>query len=405
MPNPLMYSNALRFEARSSARSVPHAPLSVNPVDSSRPIRIAFIGARGVIGTYSGIETYYEEVGSRLAAKGHRVTAYCRKHFTPDVPEHRGILVRRLPSLTTKHGETLTHSVLSTLDALFRGFDIVQFHAIGSAPLSLLPRLFGTKTVVSVRGLDWQRAKWGFVARKALQFGELASAHCPTATAVVSETLRDHYEAQHGRTPTVIQNAVLRADPRPADRLFDFGLEPGKFILFAGRISPEKQVDRLIEAAKPLLGEIKLAIAGGSSYSDDYIEKVKELADDNVVFLGQVDHDTVYELYSQCLTFVLPSVMEGLSIALLEAVSFGTCIVTTDIPENREVVGNAGLYFDVTSTSELRSRLAELIDSPELVETLRAAARERAARQLDWDQVADRTEAFYQKLLGREVTA
>ncbi|MEM6702218.1 MAG: glycosyltransferase family 4 protein [Acidobacteriota bacterium] len=374
-------------------------------MDSTRPISVAFIGARGVIGTYSGIETYYEEVGSRLAAKGHRVTAYCRKHFTPDVREHRGIAVRRLPSLTTKHGETISHSILSTLDALFRGYDIVQFHAIGSAPLALLPRLFGTKTVVSVRGLDWQRAKWGFVARKALQFGELASARCPTATAVVSETLRDHYRKRHGRTPTVIQNAVLRAEPRPADKLFDYGLEPGKFILFAGRISPEKQVDRLIEAAKPLLGDVKLAIAGGSSYSDDYIAKVRELADDNVVFLGQVDHETVYELYCNCLTFVLPSVMEGLSIALLEAVSFGTCIVTTDIPENREVVGDAGLYFDVGSTEELRERLSQLIENPSLAESLRSAARERAALQLDWDDVAELTEAFYRKLLGREVTA
>ena len=370
-----------------------------------RPIRVAFIGARGVMGTYSGIETYYEEVGSRLAAKGHEVTAYCRKHFTPDVPEYLGIKVRRIPSLDTKHGETISHSVLSTIDALFRRYDIVQFHAIGSAPLAMFPRLLGTKTVVSVRGLDWQRGKWGGFARRVLQFGEWASAKCPSATVVVSETLRDHYQATHGKAPHVIQNAVLRVEQKTAKRIHDLGLEPRKFLLFAGRISPEKQVDRLIEAAKPLLGDIKLAIAGGSSYSADYIEKVKKLADENVVFLGQVDHETVHELYSHCHTFILPSVMEGLSIALLEAVSFGACIVTTDIPENREVVGDAGLYFDVQDTEGLRSQLARLIEEPGLAPRYREAAGLRAQSQLDWDGVADRTEELYRSILKLEGSA
>ncbi len=366
------------------------------------PIRVAFIGARGVMGTYSGIETYYEEVGSRLAAMGHEVTAYCRNHFTPDVSEYQGIRVRRLPSLRTKHGETISHSILCTLDALFRGYDIIQYHAIGSAPLALLPRVFGATTVVSVRGLDWQRAKWGGLARRVLQFGEWASARCPSATVVVSETLRDHYAQQHGRTPTVIQNAVLRVPPKPAQRVHELGLEPGKFILFAGRISPEKEVHTLIEAARPLLGDVKLAIAGGSSYSTDYIEQVHAMADDSVVFLGQVDHETVHELYSQCHTFVLPSVMEGLSIALLEAVSFGACIVATDIPENREVVGDAGLYFETGDTEALRSQLRTLLESPQLADACRIAARERASEKLlDWDGVAERTEHLYRRLLGR----
>ena len=393
------------LHALSSASSnrwrLPHAPLRPSAAADLMPsLRVAFIGARGVIGTYSGIETYYEEVGSRLAARGHRVTAYCRSHFTPPVETHRGIRVRRLPALRTKHGETLSHSLICTIDAIFHRYDIVQFHAIGSAPLALLPRLLGTKTVVSVRGLDWQRGKWGRVARRALQFGEWASARCPSQTVVVSETLQRHYRERHGRSPAVIQNAVLRVERRPPKRLHELGLEPGKFILFAGRISPEKQVAELIEAAKPLLGEVKLAIAGGSSYSSEYLDHVRSLADENVVFLGQLDHDTVHELYSQCHTFVLPSVMEGLSIALLEAVSFGTCIVATDIPENREVVGDAGLYFPTGDVGELRERLAQLISSPETAASLRAAATKRAAAQLDWDDVTDRTEQLYLRLTG-----
>lgn len=367
----------------------------------SRKLRIAFLGARGVVGTYSGIETYYEEVGSRLAARGHEVTAYCRTYFTPAQGEYRGIRLRRLPCVRGKHIETLSHSLLGTLDVLPRRFDIVQYHAIGSAPLALVPRLLGTKTVVSVRGLDWQRAKWGGFARRSLQFGEWASARCPSATCVVSGVLQDHYEQTHGRRPYMIPNAVVPAERRGIERLAEHGLGADDFLLFAGRISPEKGVHTLLEALRPLapLGK-KLVIAGGTSYSDDYVQAVKRQAWDDVIFLGRVDRDYMQELYSNCWAFILPSVMEGLSIALLEALSYGLCIVTTDIPENREVVGDTGLVFPVGDAEGLRSQLARVLEDPELVRERRAAAAARAASWPDWDGVAERTEDLYLRVLG-----
>ncbi|MEM7349858.1 MAG: glycosyltransferase family 4 protein [Acidobacteriota bacterium] len=367
----------------------------------ARPLKIAFLGARGVVGTYSGIETYYEEVGSRLVARGHQVTAYCRSYFTPDVPSHRGILVRRLPSWRGKHLETLTHSILGTFDCLGRDFDVVQYHAIGSAPLAWIPRLFGKTTVVSVRGLDWQRAKWGWFARNALRFGEWASARCPTATAVVSKTLQEHYAANHGRRPHLIPNAVVLGEHRPVDRLAEFGLEKDSFLLFVGRISPEKGVHTLLDALRPLPRGKKLVLAGGTSYSDDYIEQVKAAAWDEVIFLGRVDRGMMEELYSACYAFILPSVMEGLSIALLEALSYGTCIVTTDIPENREVTGDAGLAFPPGDVEALRAVLARILDDSKVVEEFRRKALEHARSQPDWDEVARRTEALYSSLLGR----
>ncbi|MEM7583282.1 MAG: glycosyltransferase family 4 protein [Acidobacteriota bacterium] len=361
-------------------------------------LKIAFLGARGVIGTYSGIETYYEEVGSRLAERGHEVTAYCRSYFTPDVASHRGIRVRRLPSLRSKHLETLSHSLLGTFDCLLRDFDIVQYHAIGSAPLSFVPRLVGHKTVVSVRGLDWQRAKWGWFARNSLRFGEWASARCPTATAVVSKTLQQHYQREHGRTPTMIPNAVVLGEPRPINVLAEHGLEQDGFLLFAGRISPEKGVHTLLEALRPLARHKKLVVAGGTSYSDDYIRRIEAAAWDEVVFLGRVGREVMEELYSACYAFILPSVMEGLSIALLESLSYGNCIVTTDIPENLEVVGSAGLVFPPDDVAALRAALAKILDDPAVVEDYRRRALERARSQPDWDEVARLTEAFYLRL-------
>jgi glycosyltransferase involved in cell wall biosynthesis len=367
---------------------------------NERSFRIAFIGARGVGGRYSGIETYYEEVGSRLAARGHEVTAYCRSYFTPDVPTYRGIQVRRLPCIQSKHLETITHSLLSTLDSFRRPFDVIQFHAIGSAPLSLLPRLVGRTTVLSVRGLDWQRAKWGAFARRVLKLGEWASAHCPSATVVVSRTLQEHYARVHGREPYCIPNAVLTANRRPPDKIKSYGLEPESYILYSGRLSPEKGVDVLLQAMRPLAGRIKLVLAGGSSYSDAYIESLHRAAWDDVMFLGSVDRETMQELFSNCYAFVLPSVMEGLSIALLEAISFGACIVTTNIPENVEVVESAALTFTPGDVAALQAHLQRLLDDPQLARSYRQRAAAHAAAQPDWDEVTRRTERLYYEILG-----
>lgn len=366
------------------------------------PLTVALIGGRGVAGTYSGIETYYEEVGSRLAQRGHSVTAYCRTHFTPDVPSYRGIQVRRLPSLRSKHFETASHSFLTTLDALLRDYDIIQYHAIGSAPLSLLPRLLGRTTILSVRGLDWQRAKWGRAARTFLKFGEWASVHCPTATVVVSRTLQQHYASAHGREPYFIPNAVVPCASRPVDRIAKLGLAKDGFILFAGRLSPEKGVHTLLEAMRPFGDRMKLVLAGGSSYSDGYIETLRAAAWDHVQFVGSVDRETMGELYSNCYAYVLPSVMEGLSVGLLEALSYGACIISTNIPENVEVIGEAGLSFPPGDVGALRACLQQILDNPDLVRDYRHRAAAHAKAQPDWDEVTLRTEALYYELLGKK---
>jgi len=373
---------------------------------SRRKLSVAFVGGRGVVGTYSGIETYYEEVGERLARRGHQVTAYCRSYFTPDVAEHRGIRVRRLPCLRTKHLETLSHSLLATLECLGRGYDVVQYHAVGSAPLAMVPRLFGQTTVVSVRGLDWQRGKWGTVARGALKLGEWASVHFPTATVVVSQTLQRHYADAHGRATICIPNAVVPAPPRPADRIRRFGLERDGFLLFAGRLSPEKGVHTLLEALRPLPRRRRLVVAGGSSYSPGYVAALRRDAWDDVIFTGNVDHATMEELLSNCYAYILPSTMEGLSVGLLEALSFGNCIVASDIPANREVIGDAGLTFPPGDAEALRGQLAALLDDPALVVRYRQMAAAHARSQPDWDEVARRTEALYLDILeGRRPPA
>ena len=161
-------------------------------------LRIAFIGGRGVISKYSGIETYYEEVGKRLAEMGHDVTVYCRTYFSPAQPAHNGMRLVRLPTIRSKHLETLVHTFLSTIHALFGDSDIVHYQCLGPALFSFLPRWFGKKTVVTVQGLDWQRRKWGRIASAILRLGEWASIKLPDLTMVVSRTLQQYYRSRYG---------------------------------------------------------------------------------------------------------------------------------------------------------------------------------------------------------------
>ncbi|HEU5182782.1 MAG TPA: glycosyltransferase family 4 protein, partial [Candidatus Polarisedimenticolia bacterium] len=336
-----------------------------------RPLRIAFIGGRGVGSAYSGIERYYEEIGSRLAARGHEVTAYCRSHFSPPGDDYRGVRVRRIPTIRSKHLETLVHTLVSTADVCFRDVDVVQFHALGSSPFAWIPRLAGKRTVVSVRGLDWQRAKWGALARTYLRLCEWTSLNCPNATVVVSRTLQRHYRDRFRREVRYVPNGVNRIEARPDSEIARWGLRPRQYFLYAGRLSPEKRLDVLLQAHRAAGTGLPLVIAGGSSYSEEYMAQLRAGAGPDVVFTGFLTGNALEELFSNALAFVLPSTMEGLSVALLEAMAYGLPVVTSDIPENRELVDECGGY------------VATLGDAPALAAVLsRLAGDPEAARRL-----------------------
>jgi glycosyltransferase involved in cell wall biosynthesis len=363
-------------------------------------MRIAFIGARGVVGKYSGIETYYEEVGSRLVQLGHDVTVYCRSYFTPPVASYRGMRVRRFPTVRSKHLETIVHSALCTVDALFRRYDVVQFHALGSSPLAVLPRLTGKRTVVSVRGLDGEREKWSAFAKSYLRACEWASAHCPSITSVVSRELLDYYVRRYQTKATYIPNGVtLKPAIRPLE-ITQFGLGRRNYILYVGRLTPEKGCHQLIEAFRGVDTEFKLVFVGGSTYASSYVEALKRYESERILFLGFQTGEILEELFSNAYLYVLPSTIEGLSISLLEAMAYANCVVTSDIPENLELVKGRGFTFKTNNTSDLRQTLAYLVHHPELVEASGTASRKLIEAEYTWDMIAKRTEGLFKDLLS-----
>lgn len=308
-------------------------------------LRVAFVGGRGVISKYSGIEAYYEEVGERLVGLGHEVTVYCRTYFTPPLAWYHGLRLVRLPTIRSKHLETAVHTLLSTAHVLTRRYDVVHYHALGPALFSFLPRLLGKKTLVTVQGLDWKRKKWGPLAAAVLRLGERASIDLPSGTMVVSRTLQRHYRAVHGVETFYVPNGGAVRERHPAQKILEWGLEPANYILFLGRFSPEKGCHLLVEAYEQLDTNVKLVMAGASSYCDDYSRELRTHASDRIRMLDSVSGEPLHELLTNAMIFVLPSDMEGLSLALLDAMGAGLCVLTSNVPENREAVDGVGFTF------------------------------------------------------------
>jgi glycosyltransferase involved in cell wall biosynthesis len=353
-----------------------------------------------VISKYSGIETYYEEVGKRLAQLGHEVTVYCRSYFTPVFAQHNGMRLVRLPTIRSKHLETAIHTLLSTAHALTGKYDVVHYHALGPALFSFLPRLLGRKTVVTVQGLDWQRKKWGRVASAVLRLGERASVSLPNGTMVVSQVLQRRYREIHGIEAIYVPNGgVLRERSEPR-KILEWGLDPGKYILFMGRLSPEKGCHLLVEAVEQIETDVKLVMAGASSYCDDYIRELRSHASDRIRILDWVSGETLHELLTNAMVFVLPSDLEGLSLALLDAMGAGLCVLTSDVPENREVVDGAGFTFQRGSVADLADRLRFLIASPAVRDAAGKTAKQRIKEQYQWQKVAEDIEKAYFKVMG-----
>jgi glycosyltransferase involved in cell wall biosynthesis len=375
-------------------------PVALPPdASQSKPLKIAFIGGRGVVSKYSGIETYYEEAGKQLAAMGHEITIYCRSYFTPRQKQYASMHLVRLLTIRSKHLETAVHTFLSTCHALFGPCDIVHFHALGPALFSFLPRLTGKKTVVTVQGLDWQRQKWGAFAASVLRLGEKASASFPNATMVVSRTLQERYRAHHGVETVYVPNAATPRTKIDARILSRWSLEPGKYILFLGRFSPEKNCHLLIQAYEQIQTDVKLVLAGGSSHTGAYTADLRRYASDKILLLDWVSGPDLDALLTQAMLFVLPSSLEGLSLALLDAMGAGICVLASDIAENREVVDGAGFTFRAGDLNDLSKMLRLLIDNPGLRHAAAGIAQQRIRESYQWPQVARQIEQVYRQVM------
>jgi glycosyltransferase involved in cell wall biosynthesis len=366
-------------------------------------MKIALIGSRGIPAAYSGFETFYEQLSVRLAERGHAVTVYNRSHFVKRRErEYRGVRLVRLPSIPTKHLDTITHTFCSTLHALTQRYDIAYYCIVGNSPLVWLPRLVGARTLLNVDGEDWAREKWGWFARRYQLISERIATRTANIIVADAKGIRDRYRRAYGiDTVFVPYGANIQRDEASA-ALERWGLQPRRYLLYVGRLVPENAVDLLISAYRDVRTDMPLVIVGDAPFMDEYKAMLRKAADDRVVFTGYAFGSDYAQLSSHAYLYVQPSAIEGTRPALLDQMGFGNCVVVRGSRVNREVVDGFGCVFEQDSPREsLAETLERLISEPATVEAYRATVRQRISSYYDWEWVTDFYEDMFRRMLQK----
>ena len=373
---------------------------------SSKKMAIAMFGQKR-LSREGGIEIVVKELCTRMAKNGYTVTCYNRSgHHVSGAKydkktEYEGINQKCVPTIEKKGLAAVSSSFFAALYSAFGKYNVVHIHAEGPAFFSWLPKLLGKRVIVTVHGLDWQREKWksGF-GSKFIKQGEKNAVKYADEIIVLSKGVHDYFRNQYGRETRFIPNGVNRPELRKAELITDkFGLTKDSYILFLGRLVPEKGIRYLIEAFKNVKTEKKLVIAGGSSDTDSFMKELKELAKDDkrIIFTGFVQGQMLEELYSNAYIYTLPSDLEGMPLSLLEAMSYGNCCLVSDIQECTEVVEDKALIFKKSNVQDLQNKLQEACDRAEKIMELKQQAADYICKKYNWDDVVEETLKLYKR--------
>lgn len=369
-------------------------------------LRIAMLGHKAIPSRQGGVEIVVEELATRMAEQGHKVTVYNRsghhvsgKEFDGDKKkEYKNVRIKYVPTIHKRGLAAMTSSLFGAVACAFGRYDVVHFHAEGPCAMLWLPKLFGKRCIATIHGLDHQRAKWGRFASAYIMMGEKCAVKFADEIIVLSENVQKYFKDTYGRETVFIPNGVSRPVVREANIIKKkFDLEKDSYILFLGRLVPEKGIRYLIEAFKQVRTDKKLVIAGGSSDTDAFATELKELAkeDERILFTGFVQGAELDELYSNAYVYSLPSDLEGMPLSLLEAMSYGNCCLVSDIEECTSVVSDKALIFRKSDVNDLKEKLQYACDHMEAVQKMKEKAANYICKRYDWDNVTDRTLRLY----------
>lgn len=364
-------------------------------------LRIAMLGHKRIPSREGGVEIVVEELATRMAARGHQVTCYNRRgHHTGGkaldakrLSMYKGVHLKWVPTIDRRGFAAMSSSFFAAFKAAFGRYDVVHFHAEGPCAMLWLPKLFGKRCIATIHGLDYQRSKWGRFARAYILFGEKCAVKYADEIIVLSEGMGRYFRQTYGRETRFIPNGVTRPEKKDAQQIKDFGLKKDEYVLFLGRIVPEKGIRYLIEAFKQLETEKKLVIAGGSSDTDDFMKEIKFSAGDDarIVFTGFIQGRLLEELYSNAFFYVLPSDVEGMPLSLLEAMSYGNCCLVSNIVECTEVIEDRGVSFQRGDIEDLRQKMQMLLNDDAKVRRYKKGAANFICAKYKWEETVTRT--------------
>ncbi len=377
--------------------------------ETGEKLHIAMIGHKHVPSREGGVEVVVWELSKRLRDMGCEVDCLNRSGYHLKASDYEkipgkkgcyrdGIRIITVPTVRNPKYNAVIYAALATLRALFGRYDIIHFHAEGPCLFLWLPKLFGIRTVATVHGLDWQRAKWGNFASKMILLGEKTAVRHADEMIVLSRNVQEYFKKTYGRDTHYIPNGIFRPAKRdPKIITKEYGLKGDDYILTLSRLVPEKGLHYLIEAYRGIDADVKLVIAGGSGGARAYEDELRQLAGDDgrVIFTGFVSGEPLEELMSNAQIFCLPSDVEGMSVSLLEAMSYGNCCLVSDIAENLEVTGGMAESFAHGNTSALGESLKKLLSDAGLRKKYRSASADYILDRHNWDRMCADTEKLY----------
>ena len=376
-------------------------PPGAGELPAVRRPRIAFLGSRGVPARYSGFEVVVEQLGCRLASRGYAVTVYNRfPRFHAPSKIYQGMRVLALPTIPTKSLDTITHTALSAVHALFCGYDLVYLCGVGNALIGGFLRLCGMKVIINVDGADFRRAKWGSLGRIWLRFSERWATRMSDRIIADNHEIVMRYEREYGSSPLYISyGANIRVNTVNAGELVRRGLTPGGYLLFVSRLSPENQADLLLRAFARYRGPLKLVICGAANYEHSHFRQLQKLADERVIFTGARYGDDYVELSQNALFFVMPADIEATRLVLLDQMGMGAAILYKDCAATREVLGAAAESFGSENAEEsLAEKITLLAENPARCAELGRLALARARECFNWNLVADQYEHLFEEM-------
>ena len=351
-----------------------------------------------------GIEVVVGELATRMSAAGSDVTVYNRtghhvagaEYDKEKIKDYKGVKIKSVLTVDRKGLAAVTSSFVACLFSAFGNYDVVHIHAEGPAYFSWIPKLMGKKVVVTIHGLDWQRAKWGDFASKYIKKGEGNAVKYADEIIVLSRGVQNYFRNIYNRETIYIPNGVSRHAILPAQVIKkSWDLEKDSYILFVGRIVPEKGIKYLLEAWKDIKTDKKLVLAGMPSDTAGFNREIEQLTDDRVLFTGFVEGRTLAELYSNTYLYCLPSDLEGMPLTLLEAMSYGNACLVSDISECTEVVEDKAAVFRQGNVEELKRQLQQLINNQNMVQQLKLQAADFICSKYNWDDVVKKTLRIY----------
>jgi glycosyltransferase involved in cell wall biosynthesis len=363
-------------------------------------MKLAILGTRGIPANYGGFETFAEELSVRLAARGHDITVYGRSNNIEYTgKEYKGVKLVILPTIGTKHLDTVAHTFLSVFHAIPARFDAVLICNAANAIFAAIPRVTGSPVALNVDGIERKRRKWGLAGRTFYRISEYLATLIPNVIITDAGVIRDYYQQQYGVSSRMIAYGADCSRQTTTDIQRRLGVNPRDYALYVSRLEPENNAHVVIEAYESVRTNKPLLIVGDAPYAHDYIARLKSTTDARIRFPGAIYGVGYKELQSHAYLYVHATEVGGTHPALIEAMGAGNCVLVYDTPENREVVGDCGLFF--SSSSELTKLLQTAMDTPRLVDSYRDRARERIQVKYSWDAIAEEYEKLFLELAGR----